>query len=126
MFDLTYVDRVDQNIVNPLSAPVPVGPECIDIALHLTETSQLFIKIKDELYLGRPFVTYLQGLHLWIRVNLVTPGDHTAHPHALLLGGCDLIANTLCSNFSLKLGEGQQYIQSKPPHGGRSVKGLSD
>ena len=38
MFDLTYLDGVDQNIVYPPSAPVSLGPERIDRTLHLTET----------------------------------------------------------------------------------------
>ena len=30
MFDLTYVDGIDQNVVYPPSAPISVRPECID------------------------------------------------------------------------------------------------
>jgi hypothetical protein len=38
MFDLTYVDGIDQNVMYPPSAPVSLGPERIDRVLHLTET----------------------------------------------------------------------------------------
>jgi len=38
MFDLTYVDGIDQNVVYPSSALVSIGPERIDRTLHLTET----------------------------------------------------------------------------------------
>jgi hypothetical protein len=40
-----------------------------------------------------------------------------SHPHAFLLGGCNLIADALPCDLSLKLSEGKKDIQSEPPHG---------
>jgi hypothetical protein len=105
MFDLTNVDGVDQNIVYPPSAPVSLWPEHIYGALYFAETSELFIEIIDMPDIRGSLCTYLERLYLRIRVNFIAPGDHTPHPHALLLGGRDLITNTLCCDFSLKLGK---------------------
>ena len=50
VFDLSYVDGIDKNVVYPPTAPVPLGPERIDRTLYLTQTPKLLIKIKDDLY----------------------------------------------------------------------------
>ena len=111
MSDLPYVDGIDQNIVYPPSAPVSLRPEHIYGALYFAQTPKLFIEIIDMPDIKGSLFTYLERLYLWIRVNLITPRHHTAHPHAFLLRGCDFIANTLCSNLALKLGKGEKHIQ---------------
>ena len=45
-----------------------------------------------------------------------------AHPHALLLGGCDLVANALAGDLTLELGEGQKDIERQPSHGAGGVE----
>ena len=111
MSDLPYVDGIDQNVVYAPTAPVSLWPESIYGALYLTETPKLFIEIIDMPDIRGSLFTYLERLYLGIRVNLIAPGDHAAHPHALLLGGRDFITNSLCSNFALKLGKGEKHIQ---------------
>jgi hypothetical protein len=49
---------------------------------------------------------------------VVTKRRHAAHPHALLLGGGDLVAHTLANDLGLKLREGQQHVQRQSPHAG--------
>ena len=106
MSDLPYVDGIDQNVVYTPTAPVFVRPEPIYGALYFAQTLKLFIEIIDMPDIRGSLFTYLKRLYLRIRVNLIAPGDHTPHPHALLLRGCNLIVNAFCSNFTLKLGKG--------------------
>jgi len=106
MFDLTDVDGIDQNVVYAPTAPVSLWPESIYGTLYFAQTPKLFIEIIDMPDIRGSLFTYLERLYLRIRVDLIAPGDHTPHPHAFLLGGRDLITNTLCGNFALKLGKG--------------------
>src|SRR6185437_6004622 len=39
---------------------------------------------------------------------LVAKGNPTPHPHALFLGGCDLVANAFSRDLALELRKGQQ------------------
>ena len=104
--DLSYIDGIDQNVMYAPTAPVSLWPKFIYGTLYFAQTPKLFIEIIDMPDIRRSLFTYLKRLYLGIRVNLIAPGHHTPHPHAFLLGGRDLIANTLCSNFALKLGKG--------------------
>jgi len=85
MSDLPYVDGIDQNVVYPPSAPVSLWPERIYGTLYFAETLKLFIEIIDMPDIKGSLFTYLERLYLRIRVDLIAPGDHTPHPHALLL-----------------------------------------
>ena len=105
MSDLPYVDGIDQNVMYAPTAPVPIWPESIYGALYLTETPKLFIEIINTPDIRKSLFTYLERLYLGIRVHFIAPGHHAAHPHAFLLGGCDLIANALCCDLSFKLGK---------------------
>ena len=105
MFDLADVDGIDQNVMNAPTAPVSLWPKLIYGALYFAQTSKLLIEIIDMPDIRGSLLTYLQRLYLRIRVHFIAPGDHAAHPHAFLLGGCDLIANALCCDLSLKLGK---------------------
>ena len=58
--------------------------------------------------------------------GLVAQWDHTADPKALAFGGADLVADALRGDLPLELGEGQQDIESEPPHRGRGVELLGD
>ena len=49
---------------------------------------------------------------------------HAADPDASLFRRGDLVANALAGDLSLELGEGQEHIQSQPPHAGRRIEGL--
>jgi hypothetical protein len=57
---------------------------------------------------------------------VVTDRYQTAHPHPLLLGGGDLVADSFAGDLTFELGERQQYIQRQPSHRGRSVELLDD
>ncbi len=46
-------------------------------------------------------------------MHLIPERDQTAHPYALLLGGGDLVADSLTGHLALKLSEGQQDVEGK-------------
>jgi hypothetical protein len=56
--------------------------------------------------------------------RIVAKRQGAAHPHALLLGGHELVADALAGDLTLELGEGQQDVQGQPPHRGGGVEGL--
>ena len=58
--------------------------------------------------------------------DVVAERRHAAHPHALLLGGGDLVADPLADHLPLELGKGQQDIQGQPSHAGGGVELLGD
>ena len=54
--------------------------------------------------------------------TLIAEWHPTSHPHALFLGGCDLVANALAGYFALELRKGKQHIQREAPHRGCRIK----
>ena len=46
---------------------------------------------------------------------VVADGHPASHPHALLLGGGDLVADPLPGDFALELRKGQKDVQGQPP-----------
>src|SRR3984893_4128198 len=58
--------------------------------------------------------------------HVITQGRHAAHPHALFLGGGDLVADSFAGDFPLELGEGKQDVQRQPSHAGGGVELLGD
>ena len=46
--------------------------------------------------------------------HIITQWRHAAHPHALFLGGGDLVADPFAGDFPLELREGQKDIQGRP------------
>src|SRR4051812_29135127 len=50
--------------------------------------------------------------------HVVPERGHTAHPHALLLGGGDFVPHALADDLALKLVEGQQDVERQPSHTG--------
>ena len=63
------------------------------------------------------------GAGLW---QVIAKRRAAAHPHALLLGGSDLVADPLSGDLPLKLGKREQYIEGQPAHAGGGVEGLCD
>ena len=59
-------------------------------------------------------------------LGLVAQRHHTADPKALAFGRADLVADALGGDLPLELGEGQQDIESEPPHRSRGVELLSN
>ena len=58
--------------------------------------------------------------------RLVAKRHSAPHPHALGLGGRDLVADALARHLALELGEGQEHVQCQAAHAGRGVEGLGD
>jgi hypothetical protein len=59
-------------------------------------------------------------------LDLVPQRGDPAHPHALALGGCDLVADALAGDLALELGERQEDVEGEPPHRGRRIELLGD
>ena len=47
--------------------------------------------------------------------DVVAERQRAAHPHALALGGRDLVADALARDLALELGEGQQHVEVSRP-----------
>src|SRR3984957_21155938 len=56
----------------------------------------------------------------------ISKRNHTPHPDALPLRGGDLVSDPLAGDLALKLGEGQQHIESQSAHASRGVERLGD
>src|SRR5262249_45450468 len=59
-------------------------------------------------------------------LHVVSERWHATHPHALLLGGSDLVAHPLADHLALELGKGQQHVEREPSHAGRGIELLGD
>ena len=59
-------------------------------------------------------------------LHVVAKRRQAAHPHALLLGSGDLVADAFAGHFPLELGKGEQHVQGKPPHARGGVELLGD
>ena len=71
------------------------------------------------------FLVDRQGARVILR-RLVAKRHSAPHPHALGLGGRNLVADALARHLALELGEGQQHVQCQAAHAGRGVEGLGD
>ena len=49
-------------------------------------------------------------------LDVVAERHEAAHPHALLAGGGELVADALADDLALELGEGEQDVERQPPH----------
>ena len=56
--------------------------------------------------------------------NIVTERHWATHPHALLLGRGDLVADALAGNLALELREREQDVERQSSHAGGSVERL--
>ena len=56
------------------------------------------------------FTTSLRSL------DVVAERHEAAHPHALLAGGGELVADTLADDLPLELSEREQDVQRQPSH----------
>src|SRR5260370_42113371 len=58
--------------------------------------------------------------------DLIAERSPTPHPHALLPGGGDLVADALANDLPLELGEGHEHVERHPPHGALGIERLRD
>ena len=49
-------------------------------------------------------------------LDVVAERHEAAHPHALLAGGRELVADALADHLALELREGQQDVERQPAH----------
>ena len=59
-------------------------------------------------------------------VGAVAKRRNTPHPHALGLGGRQLVADPLGGDLALELREAQQHVERQSPHAGGGVERLGD
>src|SRR5437764_4112992 len=93
-------------------------PETVGLLLDSTHAAELSIESEDAadgLGLGR--VDDERAL-----VGVIAQRDISAHPHALLLRGGDLVADALAGDLPLELSKRQQHIKREPPHRARGVE----
>jgi len=50
--------------------------------------------------------------------NIIAKRDGSSHPHALLLGRSDLVADPFAGYLAFELGKAEQYIEGPPSHAG--------
>ena len=60
--------------------------------------------------------------HQLLVLDVVAERRQPAHPHSFLLGGRDLVADTLRRDLALELGKGEQHVQREPAHGSAGVE----
>jgi hypothetical protein len=77
-----------------------------ELDLEVGNASQIKVSSKDR---SDRFCLCWIDDQLAIR-QIVPQGYRSAHPHAFLLGGGDLVPNALSSHFTLKLCEGEQHV----------------
>jgi hypothetical protein len=119
--DLAEVDRVGEQLVDMAarkwSAPnLPAGRKYaarrMDLILaHLSgdqpNIPQFEVSREDLSYERCMVLDDLEAA----TVGLVTDRRDASHPHALGLGGSDLVANALCGHLTLELREAQQHVE---------------
>src|SRR5467141_2579196 len=130
--DLTDVNRVRQQVVDMSAregsaaaldaarrrAALRAEPQAVGLLLDPAHAAELMIKGEDTthgLSLGR--VDDERAL-----ARIVAERHNTAHPHALLLRGGDLVADPFAGELALELGKGRQTIEGQPPHRARGVE----
>ena len=69
---------------------------------------------------------FFRHRHKAAPLGAVADRNDPAHPHALGLGGGDLVADALGGDLALELGEGEQHVQRQPAHRRGGVEGLGD
>jgi hypothetical protein len=127
--DPTDVDRVRQDLVDvPTAEQSPPGraaptidadwkPNSVSVELLLKahDAPRLEIATKQRPHdLGTIFDDVQRAIF-----DPVAQRDYAPQLHPLPFRGGDLVPDALARNLPLKLGEGQQHIESQPSHAGR-------
>ena len=121
MRDLTAIDAVLQHQIEGPAGKLlttkgvavcqypPLAPNSRDIkfCLQHAHRSELYISPED-MDDGASFLLVDDQFSV---LHVVAKRRQTAHPHALLLGSCDLVADAFAGDFPLELGEGEQHVQ---------------
>nr|WP_235969002.1 hypothetical protein [Brevundimonas huaxiensis] len=95
-----------------------------DVLLEGRDRAQLKVELEDRPNpLGVSRMDH-QGAGRRVGRDIVTQRRNAAHPHALLLGHRDLVADSLSGDLSLELSERKQHIERQPAHRGGGVERL--
>jgi hypothetical protein len=79
----------------------------IEASLQLRDTTQLKIEMEESNYDPRVVRIHDQLSFL----DVITERHRASHPHALALGGSNLVATPLSGHFLFELREGEKDIQ---------------
>ena len=134
MPDAADEERVGEQVVEPAAgeggtaaaAPVPMQPlrradaGSIELGLQPEHRAECEIAREDLPHQGGLLRHRLQAAPL----GAVADRHHAPHPHALRLGGGDLVADPLGGDLAFELREGEQHVQRQPAHRGGGVEGL--
>ena len=128
--DRFMLARIDRALVHGLSDVGAVVQELVDVAL----VDELAVFAGDALGaqrahqrggradLGEPLEDHADRLGVRFVddelavLDVVAERHEAAHPHALLAGGRELVADALADHLALELGERQQDVERQPPH----------
>ena len=92
----------------------------VELGLQPVHRAEREIAREDPLHQGGLLRHRLQAA----RLGAIADRHHATHPHALRLGGGDLVADPLGGDLAFELREGQEHVQRQPPHRGGGVEGL--
>src|SRR6516165_8088470 len=126
MGNLTAVNAVLQHLIErptgefltavfaAVGANAPLAPYPCACKLVLKYANRLEREIED-IDNGAGLVVIDDQLAVF---HVVPESRHATHPHALSLGGGDLVAHPLADDLAFKLSEGKQHVQRQSPHAG--------
>ncbi len=134
MHDLAAIEAILQHVIerSPHHGLASIGPTIrrgaalaedtrrIEVLLEQSHRAQVLVAAEDVADgLGLGLVDdQLSVFHV------ITERWIAAHPHALLLGGGNLVADPLAGDLALELGKRQQHVQGQPAHRGGGVERL--
>src|SRR6266446_1979775 len=130
--NLTDVNRVGEQAVNVPAreglaaafdaarrrAALCAEPDAVGLLLDPAHAAEVTIESEDMAYrlgLGRVDDEGAVG-------GVIAERHDTAHPHALLLRGGDLVTDPFAGDLALELSKGQQHIEGQPPHRARGIE----
>src|SRR6476620_3938159 len=114
----------------PAAVPAAIGGSA-DLADNASSI-EVFLQLPDGLEIGVapedvPDGLGFRGVDDELAVfDVVAERGLTAHPHALLLGGRDLVADALAGDLALELGKRQEDVERQASHRRRGVELLGD
>ena len=82
---------------------------------HRTQCGEALEDVLDGRGLGR--VDYQAPL-----ADVIAERGTAAQPHALFLGGGNLVADPFAGDLALELGEGEKHVEGQSPHARRRVE----
>src|SRR5207247_8048487 len=93
-------------------------PEAVGLVLYPAHATELTIQGEEAAH--RFGLGWVDDERAFARI--IAERRVTAHPHALLLRGGDLVADPFAGDLPLELSKGQQHVEGQPPHRTRRIE----